>query len=409
MRAETLKAIEVLLALLGTLIATGFAEEAEAAFMCLATFYAAARVADSVKVRNYFTRPDLLWPDDSPWAQAWRTRSDNGLTQITRLDVAAFTNLHSKLDPAWVAHRARDVVGPRRPGRPNMLDSFAVLALTLCWLSSTCQIKHLELIFGVPHSVLNRDLIDGKRELLLALGRCPEALVVWPESLAEFEHLASLIKAAYYEPPLPGKWFAFIDGLRLLIDNPATEAEQKQMYNGWVGDTCCENVLVFSPQGKIIWATRNHPGRQNDIGSIYFLDQLMRDRTRTPEGFSILGDVGFHAAYLEAIIDTKTPPTTYHVEPLLWATFARWLTTSRQAVEWGMRVLQSNWKRLTTRLPSNAMERRDLLDTVFMLHNYLTHHCGHNQIKTVYIEACLRGGLPFDVGGEAIGEDEDED
>jgi hypothetical protein len=395
MRAEVIAAISALAALLTSLIGGGLIEEAEAAFAYLVAIYSAALRADSFKERNYFTRPDLLWPEASPWAHAWSNRSDMGMTQITRLNVAAFTHLHDKLDPIWVAHRAGDAAGPRRAGRPNMLDSYAVLALTLCWFSSTCQMKHLELIFGAPHSVLSRDLKEGKQQLLLALGRCPEALILWPESLAEFEHLAKLMSCAYYEPPLLGKWFGLIDGLRLYTECPRTEEEQRRMYNGWAGATCCISVLVFSPQGKIIWVTRNHPGRQNDVGSIYFLEKLMVDRTLTPAGFSLIGDVGFTSRHLEGIVDTKTPPKSYDMDPQTWKKFARWLTTTRQAVEWGMRVLQSNWKRLTVLLPADSFERRDILDTVFMLHNFLTHHCGHNQIKTVYIEACLRGGLNF--------------
>ena len=392
--------LEKFVAFLLLLLRGGLVDEAEAAFAFVARAYAAARDSSSPRVRSYFTRPDLLWPHESPWAQAWRTRSDMGLTEITRLDVAAFERLHSKLPSEWIEHRAKHVAGRRRPGRPNMLDSYAVLALTLCWYCSTCQLKQMELIFGVPHSVLSRDLDDGKIQLMLALAHCPEARISWPQSPEEFERLSELIRIAYYDPEFPGKWFGWVDGLRLPVYNPSRVADQSEMYNGWLHATCCENVLVFSPDGKIIWVTRNHPGKQNDIGTIACLRFLMLDREKTPAGFSLLGDVGFAASYLEGIIDTKSPPKTYRVNAHRYEAFGKWVTTSRQAVEWGMRVLQSNWKRVTVPLPTDSIARLNILDTVFMLHNYLTHHCGHNQIRSVYIEASLRGGLQMDVEAE---------
>lgn len=60
------------------------------------------------------------------------------------------------------------------------------------------------------------------------------------------------------------------------------------------------------------------------------------------------------------------------------------ITKHRQAVEWGMRSIQSAFGRLHLKLSSNKEERHELLAVIFWLHNFRTRSVGVNQIRTVY-------------------------
>ena len=350
--------------------------------------------------RPRLLRPDLLWPDSSPWEQIWREKNDRALLQVVRLDFDAFFRLHNAFPQEWIDKRRREaVVGlPRRQGRPNNLDSYGVLALTLMWFASRCEQKQLELIFGSTESCVSRDLKEGRELLLMALSGMSDAIVdeQWPKTLAEFELLHDSIIARMmaedWPPPLPGKWFGFVDGLRLRVKEPATVQEQQDLYTGWLHELCCLNILVFSTDGRIMWRSRNHPGRTHDISHTAFLRLKLIDRDCTPEGWALIGDDGFSSRSLEMLIDTKAPPT-YYVPQALWNKFAVWLTAVRQSAEWGMQTLQSMWPRITCPLPTNARVRSDLLDTSFMLHNFMTNAVGRNQNRTVFLESVLRGGM----------------
>jgi hypothetical protein len=218
----------------------------------------------------------------------------------------------------------------------------------------------------------------------------------WPKTLEEFElqhdSIMARMMAEDWPPPLPGKWFGFVDGLRLRVKEPATVQEQQDLYTGWLHELCCLNILVFSADGRIIWRSRNHPGRTHDISHTAFLRLKLIDPACTPPGYALIGDDGFASRALELLIDTKAPPS-YAVPPGLWAKHAAWLTAVRQAAEWGMQTVQSMWPRITCPLPTNSLKRSEILDTVFMLHNYMTNTVGRNQTRAIFVEALLRGGM----------------
>lgn len=386
MRAEILAICQALNALVALLAAAGDLETAEEFALILLAVYGAAKVAETYVSRYYFTRPDLLWADSSPWAQVRKSGRQAGFHQIVAMDLPTMTRIYSFFPAPFKAQRARDSA---RRGRRNNLDAFDVLALTLAWYSSCCRISDLELIFGCTHSVIQRDLAIGMTLLLEALVQIPEAQVVWP-SFQVMEEFARAIDVAYYAPPIPGRWFGWVDCLRLATLTPDTTEEQARLYNGWFGGVNVLNLFVFAPNGKIIYRSRNHHGHSNDMGCAAFLQQKLCDPLQTPPGYAIIGDVGFYSHALERHIDTKRHPATYVVAPELWAAFAVWLTSSRQAVEWGMRMLQSTWRRLSVPLPAYPEQRVIILDTVVLLHNLCAHHAQNNQIRSTYIEAVLR-------------------
>ncbi len=59
-------------------------------------------------------------------------------------------------------------------------------------------------------------------------------------------------------------------------------------------------------------------------------------------------------------------------------------TSLRQSSEWGMRALQGSFPRCKKRLPSNDKQRRRVVQSIILTHNYRTEIVGCNQIKTVF-------------------------
>ena len=60
------------------------------------------------------------------------------------------------------------------------------------------------------------------------------------------------------------------------------------------------------------------------------------------------------------------------------------ITSTRQAAEWGMRVLQGSFQRLHTILPSDPHMRRIIITCCLHLCNLRTRVMGINQIRTVF-------------------------
>ena len=56
----------------------------------------------------------------------------------------------------------------------------------------------------------------------------------------------------------------------------------------------------------------------------------------------------------------------------------------RQSSEWGMRALQASFPRFKKRLPSDSKQRRLVVQSIVLTHNFRTGIVGRNQIKTVF-------------------------
>ncbi len=55
-----------------------------------------------------------------------------------------------------------------------------------------------------------------------------------------------------------------------------------------------------------------------------------------------------------------------------------------QASEWGMRGLQGTFPRCKKRLPSNAKQRRLVIESIVLIHNYRSEYVGQSQITPVF-------------------------
>ena len=353
--------------------------------------------------RHYFIRADLLFPKDSPYIRVLDTGNDMAYIQLVRMPRISFDYLLSKMDRDWVAWHdgyTDQTRLHRRPGRAHMLNGRDILALTLTWLGSATSMHHLELIFGVGHSVLQRDLELGLQKLLEALRAMPESDCSWPTA-AEMEEYARAIEEV--RGPCPYRHvrvWGWLDGLRLSMLNPNLTEVQRHWYNGWVGETNATNILVGVPTGKIVFAVLNKPGTTHDYTASRDIFEQMADVNLTPVFHTIAGDSAFASIATNDFISTKeeyVPPladTIGKTAPELAELRRRWeswIGAVRQSTEHGMRSLQAVWGRLKSLLPTDNFKRASIIELAVRLNNFNAHYMtSHNQCQTMYLEALLR-------------------
>jgi hypothetical protein len=159
-------------------------------------------------------------------------------------------------------------------------------------------------------------------------------------------------------------------------------------------------VLVFGPDGRILWVYGNSPGNCHDSSIAEPLYCLLMETCDSDDGpFRIAADSAFKNAgdltkYIfkplksdalarmandaEVSVDELAKRITQH----------RSCVSVRQAAEWGMGSLQRDFCILRGPLPVDAAERRLILDAVVLLHNFrcVVARCP-NQIRTTFEEA----------------------
>jgi hypothetical protein len=127
------------------------------------------------------------------------------------------------------------------------------------------------------------------------------------------------------------------------------------------------------------------------------LTPLLRNVEWTQPGYSVLGDDAFANVATNDIYATKAYepanlPAVFVNENR--AKFHKQQLAKRNGVEWGMRTLQALWPRIKMPLPYDTGKRELILRAAIFLNNFVAMHVeNHNQLKTVYQEALLRGGM----------------
>lgn len=256
--------------------------------------------------RAYFLRMDLLFPKEAPYWKVLQANTEGGYWQLVRTSKPMFDLICSKWNPEKVLWRdgyAEDAAGgmvPRR-GRPNMLDARSVCALTLAWLGSTGPNNRLlEQIFGIGHSVTDRDIEEGLDSLIEALEQIPEAAIEWP-TRREMDEMDAMIRdACGANPYFPHvKFFSFVDNKRTPTD-AAPEGEDDDDYNGWVHGHTKNTNLVFSAKGKIIHMSIGHKGKTHDYttAATFFEKVIPRcaGRARDTRALTYLPHFAFRSA-----------------------------------------------------------------------------------------------------------------
>jgi len=340
-----------------------------------------------IRTRHYLRRKDLVAMHASPWAHIKQIREDHSALQVMGLTWASFDHLHGFFAPIlqglWRSRHSGN--NPRGSGRKRLMETQDVLGLTLTWLHVPAYHVMLMLTWSLAPGTLSVYLRDWQQCLLCAFKRCAEARVTWPD-VPTMHGLAELITAR--QPQLHGV-FGFVDGLNLAIHDPPVGAMQNAYYNGWLGGCYCSSLLLFGPDGCILWCTLNWPGSWSDAALARQLYDLLTD---LPDGLAIAADSAFTRADMAARIirplkadEMERYSRTVSVRQFVAAVKRHRLALSiRQSAEWGMGAFQQMVGRLHHRLSADPKTRRQLLDLACHYYNYRTRTVGLNQIRTVY-------------------------
>jgi DDE superfamily endonuclease len=179
------------------------------------------------------------------------------------------------------------------------------------------------------------------------------------------------------------------------MHDPADPNTQNAYYNGWKAMCSITNVIVFAPDGSIIWVRYNWPGSWHDANVARPLYDVLADSTLTPSPYALIADTAFpRRKEMRNKIITPDRVDEFYNRNLQLASadnaeydcYNRQVLSARQAVEWGMHSLQSVFRRLSVRLDYNPPANRDLLKLIFHLFNLRVRMVGLNQIRSVYYD-----------------------
>lgn len=382
-RSDTLFVLRKLMEMCNWLMLFNLGEEAKGVLLLIVFVLGNAWHYDYTlrhAARNYFIRADLLFPRDAPYYKVLETGNDMAFIQLVRMPKAVFDLVIANCDQDWLARidgftdRTRQHT---RPGNRHILRGKDMIALALLWLGSQTSMHHLELIFGVGHSVLQRDLKIGLEYLEQALRLMVETACEWPTP-QEMLAYALAIEEVRGACPYPSvRVWGWLDGLRLRMLNPDDPEVQRLWYNGWVGYANAVNVLLGLPTGKFAFACLNHPGSKHDYTVARAIFEKLASLD-TPLFHVVAGDSAFASGATNSTVGTKdsfVPPVadTIGKTPAELAVLEErwkvWIGAVRQSTEHGMRTLQAVWGRLKTELPSDANERGQIIELCVRLHN----------------------------------------
>jgi hypothetical protein len=207
------------------------------------------------KIRNrfYLSASDLPDHSESPWAYLWANQNDSAFMATCGFSIRGFFHILEFFEPCYYKLHGE----PSGVGRKRTFDTAGSLGLVLHFLNSSMRQKSLAQIFGAPPATISRELQRSMNALELAVNQMESAKIKWP-SVDEMKEYSQLI--CNREPCLSG-CFGFADGLNLEIMSPSDPSTQNAFYNGWTSSTVCSQVFAFAPDGTIIFASYNNPGR----------------------------------------------------------------------------------------------------------------------------------------------------
>ncbi|KAG8795314.1 hypothetical protein FRC12_016046 [Ceratobasidium sp. 428] len=159
------------------------------------------------------------------------------------------------------------------------------------------------------------------------------------------------------------------------------------MFNSWLHSHRIGNILVFAPDGQVIVCCLNAPGSWHNA-------RIARDVYRklachTPDGFFLIGDTAFQSEELADKIQTPLKEGNVlpdnQEEQAAAIAYSNKVTQARQAVEWGMRLIEAVFDRLHVPLKiHNPARPQRLLEACVWLHNLQVVCMGINEICLVY-------------------------
>ncbi len=225
-------------------------------------------------------------------------------------------------------------------GHPCLLGPEGYLGLTLFYLESTMNYKHLCLIFGITLLVCSRGINWMLKKILHALRDHPFAKAKFPdrEKMREYAAMAEV------REPFVNAIIGFMDGVSFSTECTDERVEQNLMYCGYDCNTMVNNALAYGPDGKVFFAAINFPGSWAD-GSL--MAQFLHKMKRKIGNYKICVGQGFprsgaaHGTFVGPI--TKRVRCLHHEVHDYHLCISNVHTSLWHASEWGMRSMQGTF------------------------------------------------------------------
>jgi hypothetical protein len=186
----------------------------------------------------------------------------------------------------------------------------------------------------------------------------------------ELHEYISTIAAKH--PRMRVVWGA-MDGLKLTFQKANNGIELNHFYNGWTHGHNIDCLFVFSPDGRIRVSLINCPSSMHDstmaqYGVYRKLQEVFKDY-----GATVVVDSAFSQKE-----DLAGQPEAELAH--------RDATSVRQQSEWGMRMIQAQFPRVTEPIQYEVKgERRVILHLMVLLYNFQTYEIGINQILNSFM------------------------
>jgi len=209
----------------------------------------------TIRRRFYLTKKDLVSPKESGWRHLFSCGSDDAFQEFLGCPRNIFCTMAKQFADFYTyGKRRRD--GAMRWGRKSLLSVEDALGLVLMALRSPCRRKMLSVVFGATPTVISMTVKHALDALDRMLMQTADAKIKWPnvETMKEYAQMIAL------KQPILQNVFGFVDGLNLPIRQPGDCDEQETYYNSWLQGCFASPVIVFAPDGTIIWIRYNFPG-----------------------------------------------------------------------------------------------------------------------------------------------------
>ena len=288
-----------------------------------------------------------------PFEYLLKSKNDQSLLNATGHDHASFAKLLALFKPYYDYYTIDALTKQIRPkvlhddgtprGRMRDMKARGALGLVLMWYRTkgSCT-RSLALMFGQTSTPMYRWLKFSRKVLLHVLSRNEDAIVRLPTN-EEVSFFKEVISAKYDN--VPDVWAA-ADGLKLEIEQPQNDAAQNKLYNGWTHGHYVNSVFVFSPDGKIRMTLLNAPGTFHDSAMADYGIYDKMEQVYNETGGKVVVDSAFNIGQKDFLIKSSQQDPADANELLV----NRDATSVRQLSEWGMRMIQGSFPRLTERI-----------------------------------------------------------
>lgn len=350
--------------------------------------YHSLSMAERRKRRSCISRKGLMEPNESPFQKVYECGHDQNMICLTGLDYRSFHKLLQQFTPYYNGTSIRRKYGKitkrkNKSGRPRKLSAAQTLGLYLAWTRTRGSSSVLQLIFGINASTLSLFLRYARRILEHVLLQDKDSVICLPDART-IKRFQKVIKRRY--PYIKGTVFC-MDGLKLEIEKSPDQDEQEIFFNGWHHTHWVNNVLVFSPDGKIVIAGYNFPGSNHDstvaLGSKIY-DKL--EACHADTGARCVVDSAFPVSGRMRNVLIRSGKEDVRCENSRGPLINKQATQYRQASEWSMRSLQGSMPRMKDVMKWETKgERKLILKVFFLLHNFRCANLGQNQMQTVFM------------------------